>query len=264
MKKHISTQYLFFVCTLVIVLACASNEGWAAGSMQGGTYTGIYSGGDYGPVTIVIDAQGNVTCDFFSTPNLIHYQSAGSTSTSSGWFQVNCASAANAPYWRASSNPNSTPGYAIIGFWGGDNQTSGDFTAYYASANTDPACSLLTGSFVGLWYDPSFTGTGFNILPSNVGLIVTYYGVDANGKMLWLISDIGPKTIKIGSAITLNMSYSSSGTFQAPLRNPVHWGQLTLNFTSCSKAAATLTGNDGTVSESLTMLAGAIGMPGCQ
>lgn len=30
-----------------------------------GTYSGVYSGGDYGTVTIVVDAQGNATCDFF-------------------------------------------------------------------------------------------------------------------------------------------------------------------------------------------------------
>lgn len=266
MKTHISTQFRFFPWVLIALSACVSLPGRAA-SVGAGTYTGTYSGDDYGPVTIVVDAQGNATCDFFSTPNLVHHQSAGTTSTVSGWFQINCSSAANAPYWRASSNSNSTPGYGIIGFWGGSvgsTTTSGDFTAYYASPTTDPAGSIQTGSFVGLWYDPSFTGTGFNILPSGAGLLVTYYGVDANGKSLWLNSDIGPTTIKIGSSITLNMSYSNSGTFQAPLRNSVHWGQLTLDFTSCTKATATLTGTDGTISENLSILATAYGMPGCQ
>jgi hypothetical protein len=60
------------------------------------------------------------------------------------------------------------------------------------------------------------------------------------------------------------MSYSSSGNFQAPIRNPIAWGQLTLTFTSCTAASATLSGTDGTLTESLSLLAGAIGTPGCQ
>ena len=265
MKTHHIARFRLVAWMGAILLAIASHGVYAA--VGQGTYTGIYTGDDYGTVTIVVDAQGNVTCDFFSSPGFVHYQATGTVDTGSSWFLINCTSADSASYhWSASSNPSSAASNAVIGLWGGGvsgNQISGNFTAYYTSVSTDPAGSITTGSFAGLWYDPGFTGTGFNILPSSAGFIVTYYGVNASGKMLWLISDIGSKTITLNTPITLNMSYSSSGTFQAPQRVPVSWGTLTLTFTSCTKATATLTGTDGTISENLSMLTGVIGVPGC-
>ena len=267
MKMHPLADFRLFAWLFATLIAFAA-RGAHAGAIGPGTYSGIYSGGDYGVVTIVVDAQGNVTCDFFSSPNFVHHQATGTVATDSSWYLVNCMTPNTAAYhWSVSSNPSSAPGNAIIGFWGGGTssaQISGNFTAYYTSIKTDPAGSITSGSFAGLWYEPAFTGTGFNILPSSaVGLIVTYYGVNASGGPLWLISDYGPKTITIGAPITLNMSYSNSGTFQAPKRVPVSWGQLTLTFTGCTTATATLTGTDGTVSENLAMLTGVIGMPGC-
>jgi len=267
MKKHPFADLLLFPRLFATLIAFAAGSAHA-GPIGQGTYSSVYSGGDYGTVTIVVDAQGNATCDFFSSPNFVHHQAAGTVTTDSSWYLVNCATPSDATYhWSASSNPSSAPGNAIIGFWGGgtsSTQISGSFTAYYVSTRTDPAGSIATGSFAGLWYEPAFTGTGFNILPSSaVGLIVTYYGVNASGGPLWLISDFGPKTITIGTPITLNMSFSNSGTFQAPLRVPVAWGRLTITFTSCTTATATLTGTDGNVSENLTLLTGVIGMPGC-
>lgn len=247
---------------LLLVVGRASH----ASPITQGTYTGIYSGDDYGTVTISIDAQGKVTCDFMSTPKFTHYQSSGVENPTS--LLISCNSAATAKYnWAAASNPSSVPTNSIFGSWGGvvdANQVTGTFTAYYSSVSVDPAGSLNTASYAGLWYQPQYTGTGFNVLPSSAGLLVTYFGVDASGKLLWLVSDTGPKTITIGTAITLNMSYSSSGTFQAPVRTPVTWGTLSLTFTSCSKATATLNGKDGNLTESLVMLTGAAGMPGCQ
>ena len=264
-KKHSFTHVRFFVWAFAVLFAFVSHSACAA-TVGAGTYVGVYSGGDYGTVTIVVDSQGNVTCDFFSSPNFIHHQGTGTVDTTS-WFLVNCTTPNSDPnHWSASSNPNSAASNTITGFWGGgtsSTQISGNFTTYYVSTKSDPAGSISTGAFAGLWYDPSFTGTGFNILPSSAGLIVTYYGVDASGKPLWLISDIGPKTITIGTAITLNMSHSNAGTFQAPVRVPVAWGQMTLTFTSCGNATVTLTGTDGTVSENLSMLTGVIGMLDC-
>ena len=268
MKKHSFADLRFFAWLFVALIALGSRT-VHAGPIGAGTYSGIYTGGDYGTVTIVVDAQGNATCDFFSSPNFIHHQGAGTVNTDSSWYLVNCVTPATSSYyWSASSNPSSGAGSAIIGSWGGGTtnaQISGTYTAYFISTKSDPAGSLSTAAFAGLWYDHTFTGTGFNILPSSaVGLIVTYYGVNTSGGPLWLISDFGPKKITIGTAVTLNMSYSNSGTFQAPVRVPVTWGQLTLTFTSCTTATATLSGTDGTVSENLTILTGVIGMLDCQ
>jgi hypothetical protein len=265
-KRFFAARYIRIPA---LILALATFCGAAHAASAQGTYTGIYTGDDFGTVTIVIDSQGKVTCDFLSTPKHIHYQASGALNTTSASFQLNCNSADSASYyWTLASDPTSVAGSAINGLWGGNTgagQISGSVTAYYSSASTDPAGSLTTGSFAGLWYDSTFTRTGFNILPSSAGLIVTYYGVSASGKPLWLIStDLSPKLITLNTPITLNMSYSSSGTFQAPVSSPVTWGQLNLTFTSCTKATATLSGTDGTISENLTMLVGGMGMPGCQ
>lgn len=264
MKMSLFARFRSVGWVLIVLLLVAGRASHASPITQG-TYTGIYSGDDYGTVTIAIDAQGNVTCDFLSTPKFLHYRSSGTENPTS--YLISCNSASSASYyWSAASNPSSIPTNSIVGYWGGNvngTQISGNFTANYSSVSVDPAGSLNTASYAGLWYQPQYTGTGFNVLPSSAGLLVTYFGVDANGKLLWLVSDTGPKTITIGTQITLNMSYSSSGTFQAPVRTPVPWGTLSLTFTSCSKATATLNGKDGNLTESLVMLTGAAGMPGC-
>ncbi|MFT3792667.1 MAG: hypothetical protein QM741_16725 [Rudaea sp.] len=267
-KKHPLRHFHLFAWTLAALLAFPGHGARAAAPLGTGTYTGIYSGNDYGTVTIVVDAQGNVTCDFFSSPGFVHYQGTGTVDTTS-WFLVNCATPDSDSYRMSmTSSPDSAAANAVTGFWGGGTssaQISGSYTAYYVSTKSDPAGSITSATFAGLWYDPAYTGTGFNILPSSaVGLIVTYYGVDTSGAPLWLISDYGPTTITIGTSVTLNMSHSNSGTFLAPVRVPVSWGQITLTFTSCTTATATLDGTDGKVSENLTLLTGVIGMLDCR
>lgn len=121
---------------------------------------------------------------------------------------------------------------------------------------------LGTGSN-GIWYDPAYTGSGFNVLMSGAGLIVTYYGWDAAHNRLWLTSDIGPATITPGLPIVLNMSQTSGGSFAAPAPPATNavWGSVTLDFASCTAAKATLSGKDGTVALSLRQLARPSGLP---
>ncbi|MFT3791074.1 MAG: hypothetical protein QM741_08345 [Rudaea sp.] len=115
----------------------------------------------------------------------------------------------------------------------------------------------------GLWYDPIYTGSGFNLLMSNAGFLVTYYGWDAVGNRLWLISDTGPTSLGLNTPIVLNMSYSTDGVFSRPQLKPTQWGLLVLNFTNCRTATASLTGKDGVQNLSLIQLAGIAGLPGC-
>jgi hypothetical protein len=123
-----------------------------------------------------------------------------------------------------------------------------------------------TPSVNGAWYDPAYTGSGFNMLMTGSGLSLFYYGWDSSGRRLWLVSDIGPAQITPGTPITLTMSETNGGIFQAPA-NPSTlspWGTLQLDFSSCTQAAATLSGNDGKVALDLQMLAGVMNMPpGC-
>jgi len=123
--------------------------------------------------------------------------------------------------------------------------------------------SMYPATVTGTWYDPAVSGSGFTFQMSGYGLLVTYYGWDAAGNRLWLTSDIGPSSLIPGDPITLNMSYTTGGTFSNPHNNVVPWGTLVLNFKSCRVATATLSGKDGTAKLNLLSLAGTIGLPGC-
>jgi hypothetical protein len=121
-------------------------------------------------------------------------------------------------------------------------------------------------SVTGEWYDPAHSGSGFNVVMAGTGLILFYYGWDNSGNRLWLISDSGPTPIVMGTSFTLNMSETNGGSFLSPAKPSTlsQWGTLQLDFSSCTRASAALTGQDGTVTLDLQMLAGVLNMlPGC-
>jgi hypothetical protein len=123
--------------------------------------------------------------------------------------------------------------------------------------------SIFPSTVTGFWYDPVFSGSGFNFQMSPFGLLVTYYGWDATGNRLWLTSDFGPSSLIPNAPITLKMTYTTGGTFGNPQHHSAQWGTLTLNFASCRAATASLSGNDGTVALNLVALVGVPGLPGC-
>jgi hypothetical protein len=118
-------------------------------------------------------------------------------------------------------------------------------------------------ALTGLWYDPAYSGSGFNVLMSSAGLLLTYSGWDKNGGRLWLISNVGPTSVAPNMTIELAMSYTTGGTFNNPQHNTAAWGTLLLNFSSCHTATATLSGTDGTQNLNLRLLVGGLGLPGC-
>lgn len=130
-----------------------------------------------------------------------------------------------------------------------------------------PAFTFITNPqwLSGLWYDPTYTGSGFNILVADAGLLVTYYGWDNGHNRLWLTSEIGPKQIGADNPYTLKMYETAGGVFTtpAPPNTNTQWGTLTITFNSCTTATATLDGNDGTVTSNLTQLAGVTSSTGC-
>lgn len=116
----------------------------------------------------------------------------------------------------------------------------------------------------GLWYDPVYSGSGFDFKILESGLLVTYFGWDAAGNRLWLMSDIGPKVLEWNTPVVINMNYTVGGVFTNPQDNVVQWGSLTLNFSTCEAAIASLAGKDGVQNLSLRLLAGIAGQSGCQ
>jgi hypothetical protein len=275
-----------------------------AGGITGtysGTYRSLQGSDDSGTVTITIDAYGAVSCDFYSTAKKTHYIASGSanagpsattvsfstpgqppgppvalTSTS-----INCVAGprinsggtydpapTSSTFFAAQIGYLWAPSIGIAayqpGTWISNSGSAGQFSVSFPAgiaANAPINPEALTG----LWYDATYTGSGFNITASTAGLIVTYYGWDAAGQRLWLTSDIGPSQIVLGQAITLNLSHTVNGNFAAPAppSSATPWGSMTLTFTSCTAATATLHGTDGDSTQSLTLLVGLNGL-GCQ
>lgn len=193
--------------------------------------------------------------------------------------QINISSNAGIASDFGGCNPQSNPGFllpASLGklsdghytvVWSFNpnlGQTTGAFdiaqnSLVVANCGSLPHPSAISGS----WYDPGYSGSGFSFQMSGSGLFVTYYGWDATGNHLWLVSDAGPTSLAINTPIVLNMSYATGGTFDRPQHNLARWGLLVVNFTSCQAATARLSGRSGNQNLSLTQLIGIAGLPGC-
>jgi len=109
--------------------------------------------------------------------------------------------------------------------------------------------------FAGLWYDPAFDGEGYSILVTSSSMFLYYYGHDATGKRLWLISDTFSGSYQFGQSIELGMS-RGSGTFADPSPDLEEWGTLIIIFDSCTSGRAHMDGIDGTKRHDLVKLTG--------
>jgi hypothetical protein len=269
-----------------------------------GTYSSFSNGGDSGTVTITVDSYGVVGCDFYSTAKKAHYTARGSANASPSGTSVSFGSpgqpmgpaialtgtsinCVNGPRINSGGPPSNgsdpvslstffaaqivffwAPSVGVVsyqaGTWVSASGDAGQFSiGLQPSIDTTAAINPL--ALTGLWYDPNYTGSGFNIMGATLGLIVTYYGWDKAGKRLWLTSAIGPSQILLGQSITLNLTQTMDGTYSTPAPPSTNspWGTLTLTFTTCTTANATLNGSDGNLTESLTLLAG-LSSIGCQ
>lgn len=108
----------------------------------------------------------------------------------------------------------------------------------------------------GAWYDPASNGEGFFVLVAESGLVVTWYGYDAQGQRLWLVSETYAGSVELGVPITLNLFRGGGGVFTQPLASIQAWGSLSLRFDDCTHALAALTGLDGAKTSQLQQFAG--------
>ena len=143
-------------------------------------------------------------------------------------------------------------------------QISGTFDVATGSLMTMNESITNPSGVSGQWYDPVYSGSGFGFQMLESGLLVTYFGWDAAGNRLWLVSDIGPKVLEWNTPVVLNMNYTVGGIFNVPQHNVVQWGSLTLKFSTCEAATASLVGKDGEQDLSLRLLAGIAGQPVCR
>ncbi|MGE4072322.1 MAG: TolB family protein [Lysobacterales bacterium] len=108
----------------------------------------------------------------------------------------------------------------------------------------------------GAWYDPASNGEGYSVLVAESGLVVTWYGYDAQGQRLWLVSETFAGSVELGVPITLNLFRGGGGVFTQPLASIQVWGSLSLRFDDCTHGLATLTGLDGAKTSQLQQFAG--------
>lgn len=117
----------------------------------------------------------------------------------------------------------------------------------------------------GLWYDTGDEGEGYNLVVAPNGSILYYYGFQAGGDRLWLISDLIVELLEIGKAVEAPVYEATQGTFASPVPSGealVQWGTATITLIDCSHVTIELTGNDGSKTSSTVRLAGIIGL-GC-
>jgi len=91
----------------------------------------------------------------------------------------------------------------------------------------------------GLWYDPALDGEGFNFVVTPFGTVLFYYGFDAQGNRLWLISDTFDFSYAGGTEITVALYKATAGDFADPVPVSVdetgRWGTITIEGISCSR-----------------------------
>ncbi len=113
----------------------------------------------------------------------------------------------------------------------------------------------------GAWFDPALNGVGFVLMQVENGSVMYYYGYDAAGKRLWLISEVIDETWIKGEAKTLMMyegQADANTNFTTPPANAsgtVEWGKVEMRFDDCNSGSAKLSGADGEQTFTLVKLA---------
>jgi len=118
---------------------------------------------------------------------------------------------------------------------------------------------LAPSGLAGLWDDAALDGEGFNVLITNGASVFFFYGYDAAGERLWLVSETLPVVPQIDETATLTVYAASGGTFDTPKPSAQalsEWGELQVTFHTCTGATAILTGSDGEKTSSLVKLGG--------
>lgn len=134
-------------------------------------------------------------------------------------------------------------------------------TLYFNGDSTSTTNTTLKIS--GSWYDPAYSGMGFNIDQIAGGTVIYYYGYkgNQNGQPLWLISAVTNKNIQKNETYSIEMfsGYAGNGadfntkpTVDSGVQS---WGTLELTFNSCSSGIAILRGNDGEQTFNIVSLA---------
>jgi hypothetical protein len=125
---------------------------------------------------------------------------------------------------------------------------------------TDAPSSIQSlNGLAGLWYDPDLDGEGFNVITTSSGIVIFYYGFDAEGQRLWLISESLGNDLDFQEVFDLQMYEADGGTFSQPAPSSEalsEWGRLKGVFDACGDGRFALHGKDGVKISYQTRLAG--------
>ncbi len=235
------------------------------------TYTGTYSGADNGNITITIDQNGAVSCNLSSAAGRGSFTGTGGVIQQTPSLVFNC-SHDNFPNYLQVSGDNVRNKDTLSGQFGlaptiDSKLLQGNFTANLSTGGGGgggASNQLSAPGISGLWYDPASNGTGFNLIAAENGFFATYYGRNAAGGPLWLIStEVPTGTLKTNTQYTTILGATTAGTFSKPAYAVETWGQLDITFQSCNRATATLSGKDGTQKLNLQRLTTITGAGGC-
>lgn len=124
------------------------------------------------------------------------------------------------------------------------------------------ATTLSTVS--GTWYDPTYSGSGFNMVQFSHGLFAYFYGYKGNnnGEAQWLLTQSAiPSPVEKGKSYTVNMVAGFEGNGATFTTKPAtansgtqSWGSMTLTFNSCDSGVVVLNGKDGQLTHNIIKL----------
>jgi len=97
----------------------------------------------------------------------------------------------------------------------------------------------------GLWYDPATDGEGFTVTQGGQGTVAYFFGYDALGERLWLISDVIAAEFLPDQAVSVPLFQGDGGVFEMPMNTVALWGTLTMTVESCNTIRFEMDGVDG-------------------
>lgn len=114
---------------------------------------------------------------------------------------------------------------------------------------------FTTGAATGFADATGFIEGGDSVVVTSSAIFLYYYGHDATGKRLWLISDTNADPISFGQSIEFTM-FQGSGTFADPSPDLGEWGTLIVIFDSCTSGRLHMDGRDGSKTVAIQKLTG--------
>jgi hypothetical protein len=123
------------------------------------------------------------------------------------------------------------------------------------STGAAPSAIPNPDALSGNWYDPATDGEGWIVINSVSGLYLYYFGHDAAGDRLWLLSSLAAGPFVYGQSIEMVL-YSLTGTFANPSPEVTEWGDIIIIFDSCTEGRAQMIGRDGEKRVDIVKLAG--------